>query len=158
MDNEIYSVSIVRLFSVLQTCLGHTREEIGNILTRQDMSGWESVTDPLMHHSYIRCPTDTEALLKFGFDWNTRSDAGAICLKANLLIDIENSINPYLYHCFRHYQRIDRMRWVDVRMGDQIEFLFFEEGFVLSFTRVGKEKAQELYRRSDLYSGEEGYL
>ncbi|MCD8032306.1 MAG: hypothetical protein LUF85_16155 [Bacteroides sp.] len=158
MDNEIYSVSIVRLFSILQTCLGQTREEIRNILTRQGLPGWESVTDPLMHYSYIQCPTDTEALLKFSFDWNTRFDDETVCLKASLLIDIENSINPYLYHCFRHYQRIDMMRWVDLRMGDQIEFLFFEEGFVLSFTRVGKEKVQELCRRSDIYSEEEVYL
>ncbi len=158
MDNAIYSVSIVRLFSILQACLGQTREEIRNILNRQDMSGLESVTDPVMHYSYIQCLTDTEALLKFSFDWSNRLDRETTCLKAALFIDIENSINPYLYHCFRHYQRIDMMRWVDLRMGDKIEFLFFEEGFVLSFTRVGKEKAEEWYRGLDLFSEEEIYL
>ncbi|GEM_PF-4284407 len=158
MNGEIYSVSVLRLFGILQLCLGKTREEISEILSEQEMPGLERVTDPIMHYSYIQCETETDALLKFNFDWDSQLNSDAVCLKAELFVDIETCINPYLYHCFRHYQRIDMMRWVDRRMGDKIEFLFFEEGFVLAFTRVGKEMAQELYRGLDICSKEKSYL
>ncbi len=146
---------IARDFALLQENLDHSYDTIEALLKQQGQKEVRTVSDPTLQTCYIQCGTTHGNEIKFIIPWKYHGQKGVKCRKAFFQVDMETPVNPYLIHCFTHYQRLDTLQWIDSEKNDLIVLHIFDMGFVFAFHRLDK---QEIRKYRDHYMDPDRHL
>ncbi len=139
---------VARSFATLQENLDKRYDKIEEFLLQQGLKGVEPVFDAYLKTCYIQCDSLAGDEIRFTIPWNRRDEAGVKCKNALYLVDAGTSVNPYIDHCFEHYQRLDALEWIDMKNNDLIVLHISEGGFMFAFHRLDKKEIRRLLEKS----------
>lgn len=152
MNVDNLEIRIAHDFSVLQENLDKPYNRIETLLRQQGQKQVRTLSDATLQTCCIQCETTHGNEIRFIIPWKYRKEKGVKCRKDFFQVDMETPVNPYLIHCFAHYQRLNTLEWIDPERNDLITLHIFDMGFVFAFHRMDR---QEIVKYRDHYMSSE---